>query len=411
MNRIVVASAKHVLVRRNKSEIRQITTTIHCVVCRNFSSHQRMILNSEKHNTDITDYENHMNSKDAFRFSNSADLFHEKSSRSFTTKKNTKSGMQHKKHRRKNDGTSIGPTTSWICVKGAPPLSTLDDLLREFNRVMTVESKLGIVDLDKAEQQLREQINIEPTQDMADNKSTSPTLPLWDPNSSLHSVSPLPSHMVLEAHMMLSTLGRPNGWFLRLPNRSCVHAILSHIGEAKRIFNEEKELVTDTYFFPWKTFETRPLLCGGRELTVEPFYPSKSRRSKVNNIFNNPLKWGISDNVIRMENCVREATEDDVANFFYRYNLLDERKGMLNSGNPMKSVQLIVQGASKDADFAAKTAIAGERDDEITLSATSTFLVRFASAADARSAVRDKQNVEFMGRRLRLAQYSRQILN
>lgn len=398
MNRIIASRTSCTLVRRN------VCKSI--AVSRNFSSLQQTFPKHQTHNIDVAYFEDLTKSK-------STDNFHATTSRSLSSKKGSKIGARHKKQRKKNEGDSIGPNTSWICVKGAPPLSTLDDILREFTRVMTVETKLGIVDLDKAEQQLRKKMNVDPIpdQDVNDSEVISQTLPLWDPSSLVHSSYPIPSHMVLEAHMMLSTLGRPSGWFLRLPNRSCVHAILSHIGEAKRILNEERALINDTSFFPWKSFETRPLLCGGRELSVEPFYPSKSRRTKINNLFHNPLKWGISDNVIRMENCVREATEDDVTNFFLRYNLFDERNGLLNDRYPTKSVQLIVQGASKDDDFAAKTAIAGGREDEVTLSATSTFLVRFATAADARSAVRDKQNVEFMGRRLRLAQYSRQILN
>lgn len=392
--------SSYMLIRRKFCEIRAIS--------RNFSSNQQTISRNQTHDTDATYFENLTNMKTADH------LNHENPSRSLSAKKASKLGAPRKTQRKKKEGDSVGPNTSWICVKGAPPLSTLDDILREFTRIMAVETKIGILDLDEAEKQLRKQMNVNllPNQDITDNEVISPTLPLWDPSSSLlHSAHPLPTHMVLEAHMMLSTLGRPNGWFLRLPNRSCVHAILSHIGEAKRILSEENDLIKDTSFFPWKTFETRPLSCGGRELTVEPFYPSKSRRTKINTLFHNPLKWGISDNVIRMENCVREATENDVANFFVRYNLLDERKGkLLNDRYPTKSVQLIVQGAGKDDDFAAKTAVAGGRENEVTLSATSTFLVRFASAADARSAVRDKQNVEFMGRRLRLAQYSRQII-
>jgi hypothetical protein len=61
-----------------------------------------------------------------------------------------------------------------------------------------------------------------------------------------------------------------------------------------------------------------------------------------------------------------------------------------------------VKGSEKRHDAIAR---------HVTPSTTNSFLVRFASAADARAAVREKQNVEFMGRRMRLAQYSRQIID
>lgn len=308
---------------------------------------------------------------------------------------------------------SLGPITDWVCVRGIPALSNLDDLLRELSRVMTVESKLGIVDLDKAESILQEQLNNKIPEDVATSESLSPpSLPLWNPGDTYPNFEALPDHMVLEAHMMLSTLGRPNGWFLRLANRSCVHALLSHIAEAKRIYQEESPKLTDSTFFPWKKFETRPLLCGGQALKVEPFYPTTSIGQysyRYQSLFHNSLKWGLGDHVIRVENCIREATEEDVTAFFSRFELLDERKDMPHVKYPLKAVQLIVQGSDKNNNFAAKTAVAGRRDDEVTHSATSTFIVRFATPANARSAVREKQNVEFMGRRLRLAQYSRQI--
>ena len=42
---------------------------------------------------------------------------------------------------------------------------------------------------------------------------------------------------------------------------------------------------------------------------------------------------------------------------------------------------------------------------------SSTFIIRFETAADARAAIRDMQMVEFDGRQLRLAQYPKQMLD
>ena len=45
-----------------------------------------------------------------------------------------------------------------------------------------------------------------------------------------------------------------------------------------------------------------------------------------------------------------------------------------------------------------------------TPSSTNIFLVKFKNAADARAAIRDKQSVELMGRKINLAQFSRQMI-
>ena len=352
------------------------------------------------------------------------------------TNKPRKSKPPHQKKSTSNStsdsshSSSIGPSTDWVTVTNIPPLSTIDDLLIDVERIMTTELSMGIVDLDAAENMLKQSIEEEIPQEQPQEQQQPPQLPLWEPNESL------PNHLVIEAHIMLSTLGRPSGWYLRFPNRSCVHALLSHIDQARKTQTAFKRMQFETRKengklatkakemreeppdlppvpeFSWKDEDARPLMCAWKECSVEPF-DATVQRNMVEPFFG-MLKYGISDCAVRVENCARESTVDDVKYFFSRYGLLDER----SSGELLKAVEQIVEGASAGPFIQQKrqttqggTGTSPSPMHRATKSATSSFVVRFASNADARAAVREKQNVEFMGRRLRLAQYSRQIFN
>ncbi len=340
----------------------------------------------------------------------------------YSTKQRRISGRRNR-HRKKKDELNttpppendaiLGTSTDWVTVTNIPPLSTLEDLLVDVERIMTTEAKVGIVDLDAAEEMLQENMEsstssgeIEPPQ----------KVPIWEPDEAL------PSHMVLEAHLILSTLARPKGWHLRFPNRSCVHALISHTSEAringiegrlqvealrreqaenKKEHPNNHEKTSDTEYIPdfsYKMIETRPLMCAWKEVDVHPFFPKKTD-SKLGDPFFNEWKWRIDDRVIRVENCCRHATPYQIELLFSRYDLLDERC------SDLEAVEQIVFAKS------AKESHQRRMDDSYTPSATTSFLIRFSSAAEARAAVREKQNVEFMGRRLMLAQFPRQILH
>ena len=298
-------------------------------------------------------------------------------------------------------------STEWVSITNIPPLSTIDDLLVDIERIMKTELAMGIVDLDLA-QEILKNIDTSPQEIVVGQ----PQLPLWEPDESL------PSHLVIEAHLMLSTLKRPTGWFLRFPNRSCVHALLSHIDEAAKAEKAYRRMIKENGKdadadadadadnippFSWNDLDTRPLMCAWKKVSVAPFH-IKNLNKKDEHPFFDKLKFALGDNVVRVENCSRDSDIDDVKYFLNRYDLLDDRdRGdkVGQDGNLLKSVERVVQGRPVNRMPNNKSAT--------TPSTTNTFLVTFASAADARSSVREKQNVEFMGRRLRLAQYSRQI--
>ncbi len=339
-------------------------------------------------------------------------------------------------------------STEWIQVSGIPPLSSLDEILTDIERIINTELQTGIVDLDAAEAMVFDQVekqkeNEEYSGEITVSSPTSAPLPLWDPSNHTYNDNgdmALPDHMVLEAHLKLSTLYRQSGWYLRFPNRSCVHAILSHVNEAERIKNEQKnklkqirkkaalsmkkrwqssdnvednsELVDEHEFytemdnFSWMDYETRPLRCGWKEVKVRPF-------DLISDKFYSKIDW-IDDTVVRVENCPVDSTVDDLRYFLKQYNIVDDiltftdysNDGKLKLNNFRKEgVQLVVSGSKNNHRVSTK-----DIDRDTTLSTTNTFLVKFATAADARCAVREKQSVSFMGLKLRLAQFPCQII-
>lgn len=302
-------------------------------------------------------------------------------------------------------------STEWVSIENIPPLSTIDDLLVDIERIMQTELAMGIADIDRAEEMIECVASSSSSSNdpdlgsgfSLDDDSAPPQFPMWEPDDSF------PPHLVMEAHIKLSTLKRPTGWFLRFPNRSCVHALLSHIDEALKAEQDPKLLDTENNHH---NLDTKPLSCAWKRLTVKPFHVERVQRQR-HHPFNDRLKYAISDKVVRVENCSRDSDEEDVKYFFERYDLMDDRKMMMQCGgrgDVMKSVEMVVRGSTPNK-TRKNVQKSGDKNPKLTPSTTNTFFVSFASSADARCAVREKQNVEFMGRRIRLAQFSRQIFS
>jgi hypothetical protein len=323
----------------------------------------------------------------------------------------------------------LGTTTQWVKITGIPPLSTLDDMLVDIERIMSTELNMGIVNLDEAEKLLWNQMKNQRSQDEKgddnndddnnnnnNNNATnndddaSQAIPLWYPNQEGEDID-LPPHMVIEAHLDLSTLYRQAGWYLRFPNRSCVHALLSHVKEASRIArsrewenrsNKKSSVQSqdeeDTQDEPISSHEPKALKCGWKEVTVYPF----AMKSKD---FHSNIDW-IDDSVVRVENCPVESTVDDLRYFLNLYTLMDDRSFDDNKSS-LQAVQLAVHG-TKSTDEKARIKEIGKK--QYTRSRTNTFLVKFATASDARAAIREKQGNELIGRKIKLAQFSRQLI-
>lgn len=149
-------------------------------------------------------------------------------------------------------------TSEWIQISGTPPMSKLSDLFPCLNQIIDYELQKGIIDLDALQDETyfdsRARANalnaigaldtLYPTRRI-DNGSSD--IPLWSPYSSDHPHSLGDAcPMILEARIQLSYRARPMGWFLRLPNRSVVHAVLNHVrrGRQKKWYspNEDSNL-------------------------------------------------------------------------------------------------------------------------------------------------------------------------
>jgi len=277
-------------------------------------------------------------------------------------------------------------------------------------RVMEHELDRGIVDLDEAERLMGDH-----TLDGDNSDAAEESLPLWDPSNDdddddAATVSGLSGCFVQEARLMLSVLGRPCGWYLRFPNRSCVQAILSHADEA--IAEKERVAVS----------------CGGRILQLGEFAPpllrTPSNRSNQSNetnkgkllfgrfgsdtaliesSFDRAVDLRLDDSVIRVENCPAESHAEDMRYLFRRYDIIDSRK--LADDASLSPVQLLVKGNYRSHRK-------GSRHQKAEVAApisTNTFIIRMETAADARAALMDMQMVDFKGRQLRLARYPNQM--
>lgn len=205
--------------------------------------------------------------------------------------------------------------SNWIQIDGIPPTSSLEAMIEGVQRALEKESLRGIVDLDA---------------------------PWDDPNEPVPSLrldSSSSSSWIQKAHLNLSTLARPTGWFIQLQNRSLVHALLH-----------------------------QELVCAWKKVTVTEHGDDLKR----------PF-YNVSDATIRVENCPLKTTHMNVMNLFSRYDLkpgteaVEEWKGG-REGRPM------------------------------------TFLVHFADASWARSAIREKQGEFIDDNKLLLAPFPRQIV-
>ncbi len=141
-------------------------------------------------------------------------------------------------------------TSEWIQVSSTPVMSKLSDLFPSLNQIIEFELQKGIVDLDVLERlkhnsgtrynaafqaldELDASNSFYTTEPINNDKTT---IPLWTPSSSINSQQTYQDvcPMIQEARLQLSNRAHPKGWFLRLPCRSVVNAILNHVRLANK---------------------------------------------------------------------------------------------------------------------------------------------------------------------------------
>lgn len=204
--------------------------------------------------------------------------------------------------------------SNWIQIENIPPTSSLEAMLEGVKTALEKESKRGIVDLDAP----------------------------WDPVNPVPSLQLDSESWIQKAHVNLSTMARPTGWFIQLQNRSLVQALLNQSNDSGLFCSWKKVMVSEN------------------KDQQRPFY-------------------NVSDATIRVENCPFKTSPIKVMNLFSRYDLI--------------------------AGTRAVEVWEGSREDKPL-----TYLVHFADASWARSALREKQG-EFIGTsKLLLAQFPKQIV-
>jgi len=332
------------------------------------------------------------------------------------------------------------PTTDWIMVTNIPMLSNLYDILSTMSQVVQIELHRGIVDLDAAEETLQKQLLLlehEQQQethgkvDSSSSSSSSTTLPLWIPNKDddddddddSDKKNQYPSHLVLEARLFLSRAARPSGWFLRFPNKSVVHAILSHAQEgldAHNNNNPSSSSLEDVDATTTSVTTTQPIICGGKLLQLQPFTPqqqqqSSSSRNYFQNVsFEKYQKYQYNDTCVRIENCTVRTTIEDVYFFLKEYDLIPQQSlsssSSNNNNNEEEEEENVVVSGVEIWDHAGGTTTNRTKIKRYNKQAPPIFIVRFTSPSEARAAVREMQYKELKGNKIRMMQYPRQML-
>jgi hypothetical protein len=146
-------------------------------------------------------------------------------------------------------------TSEWLHIYNTPLMSKLSDLFPCLNQIINYELAKGIIDLDTVlhdpryfDSHLRvaalEKVGatldtLYPTsQIINDDDNSSENIPLWSPREEYTTINPSSLYdicpMILEARVQLSYRALPVGWFVRLPSRSVVHAVINHIRRAEQ---------------------------------------------------------------------------------------------------------------------------------------------------------------------------------
>lgn len=232
------------------------------------------------------------------------------------------------------DGTVL-PSSDWIHVIGTLPIGSLNQILESIERWLREEEQKGIIDLDAEWNPVHDpQVPLVSLEDLTENQKP----------------------IIEAAHVVLSPFGRPNGWHLKLANRSLVYSILARGQE-------------------------NHLRVGWKVVKVEEYHYSKERQEREDPAFAENGGLVVDDSMVRIENCAHDLESDYIRYILSRYDLAHE-------GNTV----LKWKGKTDDGKIAPLM-----------------YIVRFASASWARAAVRELQSSTINGKVVKLIQYPKQI--
>ncbi|CAB9512939.1 expressed unknown protein [Seminavis robusta] len=277
-------------------------------------------------------------------------------------KKKKKSGKANTRQRRKSkskENTDIViaiPTSEWIHVGDISPISTLESMVEGINEALDAHLAThgGIVHVDDSTQLLD-------FQDMFPNHHHHATTNDDDEEEQVMVQEDL-FRWVQQAHLILSSYGRPAGWKVQLANRSIAYALLQQ--HAKTCVQSTwKPLTIAPFTENTPQHNTNNAQCVQARLEK----PSNDNGFGHNHVFydcdldQSSLDW-IDDSVVRVENCGDDHYDAamDLFHLFGSYEL--------------KAPSILQWTLQHDGH--------GPR---------STYLVRFEDPDWARAAMRDKQ--------------------
>ncbi|KAL3930447.1 MAG: hypothetical protein SGBAC_011763 [Bacillariaceae sp.] len=231
---------------------------------------------------------------------------------------------------------SILARSEWVHVNGTLPITSVEEVIEAFETHLLREAEMwGIVDLEAPWNPVEE--------------AAVPTLSL-DPWMTEDG----PLRLVEAAHVVISPYGRPNGWYLKFPNRSLANALLSRAQQ-------------EHFHMAWKVVQ----------LSQHQYDPDREQEQDY--AYQNGLV--VDDSMVRVENCPPGMRDEDIQLRLSRFDLAPEGKTVIHW-----------KGRTND----------GKR-------APLMFVVRFASAAWARAAIREMQGLRVNGKSIKMIQYPNQL--
>mmetsp|Transcript_25210 Transcript_25210/g.69511 ORF Transcript_25210/g.69511 Transcript_25210/m.69511 type:complete len:444 (-) Transcript_25210:3807-5138(-) len=279
------------------------------------------------------------------------------------------------------DGSMGFPTSDWVQIFGALPMTSLEGILDSIEGILrrelleptrTNQRHGGVVDLDAEWNPVEDHSGAPLVDEILDrvpcaSEEQRPEFALdndtdgdRDPvknNDNGTNNSQVEAFRAIKAHVVLSPFGRPTGWNLKLASPSMVNALLSVANDAR---------VRGSIRIGW------------RFAKVKEYHP----RPVENDHNDTRTMLLVNDTMVRFENCPSDLTEDYLRHMLSRYELT--AKG-----------STIIKWKGRTDDGKAPPL---------------TYVVRFATAAYARAAVREMQGKLLKGQAIRLIQYPRQLL-
>lgn len=232
---------------------------------------------------------------------------------------------------------------------------------------------------------------------------------------------------ILEARVILSPFARPTGWYVRLANRSLVHALLSAAHESPLAcasrnvkvrpaalreidnvlpeFGEHSDSDSGNSHSHSGSARRQQQQQRGRSYDSAARTDSLGMDQEQSRLHRQLLD--VTDATLRIENCSEKTSLIKLVNLFSRYDL--RQIPPWKSSRSPTGPRLLPPSGSTTIESTCIVPWTGRTSDGKV--PPTTWLVHFRNASWARAALRELQGVSLDGRALLLAQYPQQITN